>query len=101
MQQKMNVSIRLATDKDSNAITSLSFDLWTNEYQFDVRREDFPDLQEIEKSYMRAGGLFLVAIHKEQVIGTIACERLEESCFVIKRMFVNKAFRGLVWLSCC
>lgn len=93
-QQILDISVRLATDQDVDAITSLLFSIWRNEYQFDVKREEFPDLQEIEKSYVQPGGLFLVAIHKAQVIGTIACEKLDESCFVLKRMFVNKTFRG-------
>lgn len=93
-QKSLDISVRHATDQDVDAITDLLFDIWTNEYQFDVKREDFPDLKEIEKSYVQAGGLFLVAIHKEQVIGTIACERLDPACFVLKRMFVSKSFRG-------
>ena len=92
--EKMNVSIRLATDQDSDAITRLLFDIWINEYQFDVKRENFPDLKEIEKSYVRAGCVFLVAIYNDKIIGTIACEKLNESCFVFKRMFVSKVFCG-------
>jgi len=93
-QKSLDISVRLATDQDVDAITNLLFDIWRNEYQFDVKRENFPDLKGIEKSYMGAGGLFLVAIYNAQVIGTIACERLDESCFVLKRMFVGKTFRG-------
>ncbi|MEN8236761.1 MAG: GNAT family N-acetyltransferase [Pseudomonadota bacterium] len=92
-QQILGIFIRPATDEDSDAVTKLLFNIWTNEYQFNVRKEDFPDLKEIEKSYMQAGGRFFVAIHNDQVIGTIACEKLGDACFVLKRMFVSKAFR--------
>lgn len=89
----MGVSIRSATDEDVGAITNLLFDIWTNEYQFDVKREDFTDLKEIEKSYVHTGGAFFVAILDDQIIGTIACEKLDEACFVLKRMFVKRDYR--------
>lgn len=89
------ISIRPAKDMDSENILNLLFNIWINEYHFDVKREDFPDLLEIEKSYADLGGLFLIASHKDQIIGTIACQKLSDIHFVLKRMFVDKKFRGL------
>lgn len=87
--------VREATDQDSSSIVDLIFDIWTNEYQFEVQRENFPDLQEIEKYYTKAGGSFFVAIVNHEIIGTIACDKLEQNHFVLKRMFVKKNYRGL------
>jgi GNAT superfamily N-acetyltransferase len=91
---KQDISIRSATDQDSEAILALLFNIWINEYQFNVKKEDFPDLHKIETSYLEKGGRFLVAVHKNQIIGTIACEKLNDSCFALKRMFLEKNFRG-------
>lgn len=90
----MDLSIRTATDKDSKDILDLIFNIWINEYKFDVKREDFPDLREIETSYINPGGLFLVALYQEQIIGTIACQKMSDTCFILKRMFIDKTFRG-------
>ena len=88
------ISIRPAINKDAEDILNLLFNIWINEYGFDVEKEDFLDLLEIENFYNDSKGLFLVALDKEQIIGTIACQKLNDSCFVLKRMFVDKKFRG-------
>ena len=94
MKESINITIRTATDKDSKDILDLIFNIWINEYNFDVKKEDFPDLREIEASYNDPGGLFLVALNVDQIIGAIACQKLNNTCFILKRMFVDKAFRG-------
>lgn len=90
-----DIIIREATDNDANFIIELIFDIWINEYHFDVKREDFPDLHDIEKYYTDKGGLFLVAIANNKIIGTIACDKLNHKHFILKRMFVNKDYRRL------
>lgn len=90
-----NIVIREATNEDSIYILKLIFDIWIHEYHFDVKQEDFPDLHDIKKYYMQTGGLFLIAVLDSKIIGTIACEKLNEKQFVLKRMFVNKQYRQL------
>lgn len=87
-----NITIREAKDEDAECISNLIFNIWVNEHSFDVTRENFPDLREIEKYY--ANGLFLVAIANEKIVGTIACDQLADRQFALKRMFVSKDFRG-------
>lgn len=94
MSSNMNILIRPATDQDSSAVLNLLLDIWINEYGFDVKREDLPDLHHIEGSYILSGGMFIVATHEGSVIGTIACEKLDELTFVLKRMFLHKDYRG-------
>lgn len=90
-----NIIIREATNRDSGFIINLIFDIWINEYHFEVKKEDFPDLQEIENYYAKENGLFLVAVVNGEIVGTIACNQLPGENFVLKRMFVNKNYRGL------
>ncbi len=87
--------IREATNIDAKAISELIFNIWWNEYKFDVKQEDFPDLQNIEKYYFNQGGHFMVAILDNKLVGTIACSKLTEDAFVLKRMFTKKEYRGL------
>lgn len=89
-----NITIRDATDKDVVTIKKLIFDIWLYEYQFDVNQNDFPDLQEIENYYTKKGGHFLVAVRDNEMVGTIACDKLTQD-FVLKRMFVHAHYRRL------
>jgi len=89
------VTIREATNRDSNFILDLIFEIWINEYHFEVKKENFPDLNEIEKYYTKEKGLFLVSIVNDKIVGTIACEKLSHEHFVLKRMFVNRDYRRL------
>ncbi len=85
--------IRAARSEDSPAIVRLIFEIWVDEYAFKVAPQDFPDLHHIKHYYHERGGLFLVALSGDKIIGTIACDTLSEEVFVLKRMFVHKEFR--------
>ena len=85
--------IRNATDQDAHQIADLIFNIWINEYHFQVSPEDYPDLQKIEAYYQNQAGAFWVAVENQKIIGSIACSRLCESTFVLKRMFVKRNSR--------
>ena len=59
-----------------------------------LKKKNFPDLQAIEKHYIRTQGAFLVATVEDKIVATVACNKLGARTFVIKRMFVNKQYRG-------
>ena len=88
------ITIQRASNADSAAILDLIFEIWVNENHFEVRRENFPDLQQIEEEYEQAGGLFLVALKAGEIIGTIASQSLNDHEFALKRMFVKKSERS-------
>ncbi len=85
--------IRNATNSDSASILELIFDIWHNEYHFAVNKDDVPDLQNIETHYPKGSSLFLVAFESEMLIGSIACSKLSEDQWALKRMFVKKSHR--------
>lgn len=88
------VSIRQANNQDCKDIVELIFTIWQKEYQFDVKEEDFPDLQDIESHYLACNGLFFVALINSTVIATVACSQLSDNQYVLKRLFVQKHHRG-------
>ncbi|MDP3531783.1 MAG: GNAT family N-acetyltransferase [Alphaproteobacteria bacterium] len=92
---KNNISIREAKNVDSKNIINLIFDIWTQECGFKVHQKDFPDLHQIEDFYQLKGGLFLVAVINEEIVGTIAYDKITDTVFILKRMFVRKDFRQL------
>ena len=89
-----NIQISQANDSHASAIKDMIFDIWINEYGFDVRDEDYPDLKHIQSYYHDRGGQFWVAELDGRVFGTIACDKLEGTQFVLKRMFVHNEARG-------
>jgi GNAT superfamily N-acetyltransferase len=50
------------------------------------------DLHDTEKFYENGG--FWVAIKEEKVVGTIGLQKLEEGIGILRKMFVDKAYRG-------
>lgn len=88
-----DVEIRKATNKDSSSIVDLIFDIWRNEYGFDVAVSNVPDLIDIENAYHADKGLFMVALHEGVIVGTIACSKLSNTQYVLKRMFVMRSHR--------
>jgi len=88
-----SIFIREATNQDSNAIIELIFNIWIGEHHFAVKKEDFPDLHDIEQYYQTVDGLFLVATIDNKIVATIACNKLKDKQFVLKRMFVKKDCR--------
>lgn len=88
-----DIHIRLATNEDSSKILHLIGTIWINEYKFEINLQDFPDLHQILRFYSKEKGLFLVAVWKDKIIGTLACSKLMNDTFVLKRMFVHQDFR--------
>jgi putative acetyltransferase len=55
--------------------------------------KDF-DLDDIEKYYLRNGGIFYTGILDDDIIGTSAVRRIDDSRCEIKRIYLKKEFRG-------
>ncbi len=91
---KNDIVIREAISQDSALVRDLIFDIWLNEYHFAVEKNDCPDLLDLGKYYNQISTIFLVAVYRNRVIGTIACDQLDENDSVLKRMFVKRNFRG-------
>lgn len=90
----MRMIIRDTTCQDTDEIINLIFNIWINEFHFDVSKDNYPDLKHIDQYYTDKDGLFLVAIIDAQIVGTIACDKLSHRNYVLKRMFVSKEHRG-------
>jgi GNAT superfamily N-acetyltransferase len=63
------------------------------EYNIPVTIDDQPDLKDIENFYQKDGA-FWVALHGDQVIGTVAVINIGNGNAVMRKMFVEKEFRG-------
>ena len=61
-------------------------------FEFDPIK-DF-DLDNIDNYYLQSGGVFYVALVDGEIIGTSAVRRTDDERCEIKRVYVNKEFRG-------
>ncbi len=78
----------------SNQIVDLIIPIQQLEFGVPITLADQPDLMDIEKNYHATGGNFWAALHEGKVVGTIALIAIGEGKGVIRKMFVNKDFRG-------
>lgn len=54
----------------------------------------FQDLDDVWTHYFNTGGMFLVALNGEQVIGSGALRRLDDETAELKRMWLLEAYHG-------
>jgi GNAT superfamily N-acetyltransferase len=64
------------------------------EFGVPITLADQPDLLDIENNYQATGGNFWAALEDGKVVGTIALIALGDRKGAIRKMFVNKDFRG-------
>lgn len=58
---------------------------------------EFYDIEHIEEVYFNNKGLFLVLMDDENLVGTGAIKRLDDSTSELKRMWFLKEYRGKGW----
>ena len=61
-------------------------------FEYDSAK-DF-DLDDIEKYYLKNGGIFYVGIMDGYIIGTSAVKKIDDSKCEIKRIYLKREFRG-------
>lgn len=88
------LQISLIGNSHSAQVIDLILPIQQIEFGVPITLKDQPDLLDIEKNYHATGGNFWGAIHDEKVIGTIALIGIGNGQGVIRKMFVNKDFRG-------
>ena len=86
--------IKTSTVAETEQIIDLILTIQQQEFNIPITAEDQPDLREIDQFYKAPGGEFWIAKHNDQVIGSIALINIGDGIGVIRKMFVNKDFRG-------
>ena len=61
---------------------------WVNTNKYDK------DLLDIEKNYCSKKGCFWLAMHNSRLVGTIAVKPIDNQLIEIKRLYVEKKWRG-------
>jgi putative acetyltransferase len=93
--------LREATNKDSDTIVDLVKSILPEFHLvFDSERSE-KDLLDIEETYVNSGGAFIVIEDPQHnIIGTSALLRLDDTACKLRKMYVDRRFRGLKLGDC-
>ena len=93
----MKIEIRPLSNTHCRAVIDLVLSVQQIEFSIPVTLEDQPDLQDIEAFYRATGGEFWGAFVEDRLVGTIGLISLGHRAGAIRKMFVQKEFRGKEW----
>ncbi|PZP40529.1 MAG: GNAT family N-acetyltransferase, partial [Pseudopedobacter saltans] len=88
------MEIRKLGNIDSTQVINLILPIQQNEFGVNVTLEDQPDLENIDQYYTAKGGIFLGAFIDNVLVGTVAFLNIGHHSAALRKMFVNKSFRG-------
>jgi N-acetylglutamate synthase-like GNAT family acetyltransferase len=88
------LKIEIYTDKYKTAVQALILDIQRNEFQIDIDLERQADLSDISNFYQNNLGNFWIAKFEEKVVGTISLLDIGNKQTALRKIFVDKNFRG-------
>lgn len=91
---KNTIKIKEYVKDYQSQVIDLIFGIQQGEYQIPITKQDQPDLFSIEHFYQKGTGNFWIALHDDQVVGTIALLDIEDQQVALRKMFVAKNYRG-------
>ena len=89
----MILKIETYSGKYDDEIINLILSIQNDEAKIGLSLQEQPDLLDIHHCYQQSGGEFWIALSDGRVIGTIGLMLKENHCAVLKKFFVEKAFR--------
>ncbi|MBU2512718.1 GNAT family N-acetyltransferase [bacterium] len=90
----MPVIIQPFLNKHLDSIISLIVGIQQKEFNIKITEKEQPDLQNIEEFYQTGYGNFWTALHSNRVVGTISLKDIGNQQAALRKMFVDKQFRG-------
>ena len=75
-------------------VADLILHIQQQEYNIPITKNDQPDLFTIEDFYQKGNGNFWVAIYDDKVVGTISLLDIGNNQVALRKMFVDKEYRG-------
>lgn len=87
-------TIRMACDKDGQAVADLIHSIQVDEFGVSISLEDQPDIAVIEALYIEKGGAFFVAEVQGRIVGSIALDNLGDGNAALRKLYVATDFRG-------
>ncbi|WDS35248.1 GNAT family N-acetyltransferase [Pseudoxanthomonas sp.] len=78
----------------ASGVVDLILPIQQIEFEVPVSLEAQPDLQEIPRFYQHGNGNFWVAVHAQEVVGTVALLDIGNNQVALRKMFVGAGYRG-------
>lgn len=75
-------------------VVDLILHIQQQEYNIPITKADQPDLFKVEEFYQTGNGNFWVAIYNDKVVGTISLLDIGNNRVALRKMFVDKNYRG-------
>jgi putative acetyltransferase len=94
MEPALSIKICNASNNDFPKITALVSQCLAEFNRHFSLKDDDKDLVNIESTYLNAGGIFLVAKDDSNIIGTVAVLPYAPGTAMIKKMYIDKLYRG-------
>lgn len=96
MSNDTSISIVPYRDEFRNQVVELILHIQNVEANVGITAEDQPDILSIKTSYLdNHGGFWLALQGNREVVGTIGLQRKASAIGVLKKFFVNSAYRGM------
>ncbi|WP_337040492.1 bifunctional helix-turn-helix transcriptional regulator/GNAT family N-acetyltransferase [Emticicia sp. 17c] len=94
-QRNLSIEIRLFEEKYQQQVEDMVLGIQNGEFGLGLTAQRQPDLHNLKAFYNDKGNWLWVALNKkDEVIGTIGLERLNDTQAVLRKMFIKKAYRG-------
>lgn len=90
----MNSRIRPFCMNDEQQVVDLIVSIQQKEFNIPITADDQPDLRDIPNYYQKNYGNFWVALHNEDVVGTISLLDIGNGQAALRKMFVHQNYRG-------
>lgn len=91
------ITIREFSLPYQDEVCQLILDIQQNEFHVPITISDQPDLLTIPEFYQNGRGNFWIALHEGKVAGTIALVDFSAHQAALRKMFVQKNYRGKEW----
>ncbi|WP_339199233.1 GNAT family N-acetyltransferase [Solibacillus sp. FSL R5-0449] len=75
-------------------VVDLILHIQQQEYNIPITKNDQPDLFKVKEFYQTGNGNFWVAIYNDKVVGTISLLDIGNNQVALRKMFVDKNYRG-------
>ena len=95
--QDAHISIIPFVPEYTTAVINLIVSIQREEFGLAITAEDQPDLHDIRHFYQTGTGNFWIALHQQTVVGSIALLDIGAGQAALRKMFVQREFRGSVY----
>jgi N-acetylglutamate synthase-like GNAT family acetyltransferase len=94
MHHQNQIQIDKFSSKYQEDIINLIVAIQRKEFNIPITADDQPDLKNIPEYYQKGNGNFWVALHNDKVVGTVSLLDIGGNLVALRKMFVNRDYRG-------